>query len=360
MEKTLNILTLVSPIVAPLIVSVILWLFTRRRLFLAVPKYFQHSNLSENAQTVELTIANRSYKSEEDVTIGLDPIISVQILGSTSATSQVYGNLIKIDRISPNEEVSILLLVEGGQLKHDTIGSFSSKNASGRIVKRVEDIPAALLPNVLGLSILFAFLIGFPTAAYFFGKQEGAFNEKYKTVTQDTLPKELLSFKWYNLENYVRSDLFGPLTEKFFPMRVEESIKSGHLVVIPLIVENPSDSVLVITSAETITPTNRLAPKDFFEGVINPDGLERRRHNLSIGPESSELFLFYAHQDENIGVPILLEVNLSYKSKDVYNLRYEINDNEIKVLETSDQLIGKVNELIKEFYPQEQKEETSP
>lgn len=111
----MNMTTIVSSIIAGLVVAAVLGLSRLRWLYLAVPKLSFYTRLSDG-QVVSMTLLNMGFRPEEAIEIHLRPQARYEIVASTrndvsldSATSKI-----SVPRISRLERTTILLLVEGG------------------------------------------------------------------------------------------------------------------------------------------------------------------------------------------------------------------------------------------------------
>jgi len=157
-----NPLSVVGSMVGALTVAGLLAWVRKPRLVVLVPKTFSYSEITDRGQLVEITVFNRSFKTEEAIDVTLNPTMAYHMLGANSQDVSVEKNRIKIVRIAPSDEATALIIVENGNFKPDDIIQTVSKETKGKTVSRLEEV-SPTGPQRVGL--LF-WIVAFPAILY--------------------------------------------------------------------------------------------------------------------------------------------------------------------------------------------------
>lgn len=158
----INPLSFLLTIVGGLTLAGLLGWIRKPRLVALVPRTFSYSHITDKGQLVEISIFNRSFKTEEAIDVTLNPAYSYELLGSNSQDVVAEKNRIKIARIGPSDEVTALIIVEHGIFKKDDIIQILSKETKGRTVSKLEEVPPTAAQRVS----LIAFFVAIPVMAY--------------------------------------------------------------------------------------------------------------------------------------------------------------------------------------------------
>ena len=207
------VLIIISGLVFPIIIVVLSWLFKVRQLYLVVPKKYNYGALRGKGNVVELNIFNRGRSIEEDVHINLPPDIECDIIAADSPDISINDKFIKIDRLTPSTEISMIILVEGNVVSNEFSPTISSKQTKGKIFKRTSDVPpnyGTTILLILGL-ILFTICAAslYPAYDYMKGRYIVA---QHKEIVDD-------GFEEYGLIQFFNSDISQNYKKGEFPIR---------------------------------------------------------------------------------------------------------------------------------------------
>lgn len=147
-------LSLVFTVLGGLLLAALLGWLRKPRLVVLVPRLFSYSHLTDRGQLAEITVFNRGFKTEEAVELSLSPTMQYNMVGSSSEDVSLTKNKLAIPRIGPGDEMTALLLVEGGSFSKDDISNCLSKETKGRIVAKLEEVPPTG-PQRIGLLAAF-------------------------------------------------------------------------------------------------------------------------------------------------------------------------------------------------------------
>lgn len=135
-----NPIALAATVVGGLLVAALLGWIRKPRLIVLVPRSFSYSQITDRGQLVEISIFNRGFKTEESVEMTLNHALRYELLGSNSQDAKTTSNKVIVPRIGPSDEVTVLLLVEGGTFKKDDIIQCLSKENKGQLVSKLEEV----------------------------------------------------------------------------------------------------------------------------------------------------------------------------------------------------------------------------
>ena len=138
-----------------LVAAVIIYIFKMRQLYLVNFHNFHYGPLSDDGRVIELLVFNRSRSTEEDIVVELLPELKYSVVAFDSADTDVTGSQIRIKRIPPFSEFSVILLAEGSFIPEKIVSIFSSKAIKGKIIDKIEHVPSpywnlCLYPAILG------------------------------------------------------------------------------------------------------------------------------------------------------------------------------------------------------------------
>lgn len=160
-------------LVCGLLVAFIAWLakqiFSRRQLYLVQPKLFDYSGLgtTANAKTVELSVINSGRRVEEDIRVQFAPGFTYSVVASGVSGLAVIDGVLRIDRLAPKQEVTVILYVEGGEFRKDHISGLASRDTVGKIKATIQEAKNTPAQAVLGFIVFFFVLL---PLGYAFGK----------------------------------------------------------------------------------------------------------------------------------------------------------------------------------------------
>ncbi len=135
-------LSFVLTVLGGLLLAGLLGWIRKPRLVILVPRLFSYSHLTDRGQLAEITIFNRGFKTEESIKLSLGPSLQYNIVGSSSQDVLLVKNKLIISRIGPGDDVTTLLLVEGGAFTAGEISNCLSKESKGRVVRSPTDRPS--------------------------------------------------------------------------------------------------------------------------------------------------------------------------------------------------------------------------
>lgn len=193
-----------------IVTSVLTYLFKMRQLYAISPKLFKFSPISKNGSLCEVIIFNRGNQVEEEIRIDIDSALKIELVASNSSDLVVENSTLSINRLHKGDEISALLLVENGIIDHSKLIKLTSKNTTGKIVKKMEEVP----PNYAKLFLVtISFLLLFPTM--FYGIKGYETYQEYKVNLE---LKQIYNLGWTNLLNYYNSDLSKSYSNQEFPI----------------------------------------------------------------------------------------------------------------------------------------------
>lgn len=159
----------------------------RQRLVAYVPRLFSYSVLTDkNGQLAELSVMNRGFKTEEAVEVTISPALKCDIVGSTNNDVVLKDNKLSIPRIGAGDDVTIILLVEGGVFNIAEITGCLSKESRGLVVGRFDQIPMTG-PQRVGIVGVFVVVPAILILAYF--GVTGYFEKKIEKVGEQAAEK---------------------------------------------------------------------------------------------------------------------------------------------------------------------------
>lgn len=253
---------MITGVISGLVVVFVAWmakqLFLSRRLFLIAPKLFDYSDLvSRNAaKTIELTLFNGGSRAEEDVRVQLSPAFGYTVIASDRPGMSVDNDgFLKIDRLAPKQELTVIMTAEGGEFRKEHVVEISSKETVGKIKEGLQEAQLTPAQNFL---VFFAFVVLMPLLGYVAGRfveneflpvmfPDGVFSEKV-VLAYDLKAGSASS----SLE--VQKGAMNKMLETF---RVEKMWREGDGVIIDIKIENDTDRRLTYTFITTTQVSER-------------------------------------------------------------------------------------------------------
>lgn len=241
----MNPASLLLSVLGGLVVALLLGWIRKPRLVVLVPRTFSYSQITSRGQLVEISVFNRSFKTEESIDVILNPAMTYEMLGANSQDVAVEGNRIKINRIAPSDEVTTLIIVEGGVFKADDIDQTISKETKGVVVSKLEDVTPTG-PQRIGLV---AFFIGLPLLLY-----AGYLGLDYSL--KESLPKSIASADanahnkaekdWIIPDHYERTakNLFEAFESEKIKIDIIEPQRKSDFVTIPFKITNNTEKIV--------------------------------------------------------------------------------------------------------------------
>ncbi len=285
-----NPLTLALTVIGGLVVAGLLGWIRKPRLVVLVPRMFSYSQLTDRGQLVELSIFNRSFKTEEAVDVTLNHSLSYEMLGSNSQDVSVVGNKIQVARIGPSDEVTVLLLVEQGTFKRDDIVQCLSKETKGKVVSKLEEVPPTG-PQRVGLV---AGLVGLPMLMYAatFGIDYLFERSKPALTAAGLESSQALDVNGWKLNRaYARasSSMFASFSSGKIVVAISPMSKKGDIVTVPIKLQNTTDQVLKVdVSMTTAASSKRFKSYELTTGeVVLVPGKSDERSVRVVVPEST-------------------------------------------------------------------------
>lgn len=287
--STFNPLSLLLTIIGGLTVAALLGWIRKPRLVALVPRTFSYSHITDKGQLVEISIFNRGFKTEESIDVTLNPAYSYEMLGSNSQDATTEKNRIKISRIGPSDEVTALIIVEGGLFKRDDIVQILSKETKGNTVSKLEEVPPTG-PQRVGL---IAFFVVVPVALYV-----GYLSLDY--VIKNFEPPSALVAKdkktvvngWsvpsFNLSTSPK--MFDDFQSKKISAAIGTPSAKGDIVTLPVSVSNSTDKIIKYSLSMTTVASETKIPsysRHLSDVIVVPGKTEERKISVSI-PSKTE------------------------------------------------------------------------
>lgn len=187
-------INLVFTIVGGLLSAGALGWIKKARLVVFVPRLFSHSNISDKGQIAEISVMNRSFKTEEAIELLLNPAMHYELIRSNNPDALLIKNKLLVPRIGSADDCSVLLQVEHGNFSKSDIVSCSSKETKASIANKFDDIPLTANQRISSLIIfaffaLFLFIVFKGTSHFFGSKLDESKIVEQKVVEQNASPE---------------------------------------------------------------------------------------------------------------------------------------------------------------------------
>lgn len=246
-----NPIALAATVVGGLLVAALVGWIRKPRLIVLVPRSFSYSQITDRGQLVEISVFNRGFKTEETVELTLNHGLLYELLGSNSQDAKVTSNKVVVPRIGPSDEVTVLLLVEGGTFKKDDIVLCLSKENKGQLVSKLDEV-APTGPQRISIVGMF---VAVPALLYGLTFLLDAVSSYMRTGTVSAAPgsREPLDVggwqvPWFQID---RSPLLSSFKDGKIALTVGSVSKKGDVASIPLRFSNQSAEVVKATATVT-------------------------------------------------------------------------------------------------------------
>lgn len=275
---------IIGGILAGLVVAGMVAFFTMRRLYLFIPRLFSYSNLSDQGAMIELNLLNKGFMSEEQIQVALKPTRQYRLVSSTVDSVVLDAGIIKVPRLSSGQEVSIVLLVEGGEFTPDEIVSATSKDAKAQILKN-HPSQASAAHNLIWL-ILVLLLVVAPSVwigsliTEFDGRNVYTILEDQFSPGLDAKREYLKKTKWENFDKFFSSGMYRYFPDQTFPIEGITISRNGDTADIHVSLHNATPKRLEF-SVRAFSPNNEDSSKflhSYWNGVLFPD--EKKEVNI--------------------------------------------------------------------------------
>ncbi len=312
-----NPITLVATLIGGLILAGLLGWIRRPRLIVLVSKQFSYSQISDRGHLLELSFLNRGFKTEENVEATLNHALRYELLGANSQDVAVKNNKIAIPRIGSSDEITVLILVEGGSFNKDDIVQCLSKESKGQIITKLEEVPATGPQRValVGLAVLIPAILYSITIGidYFFKALNSTpAAEKIAEDSDSIKVREWVVPSYYRTTNPKMLDSFS--SGKLLAT-VGKSTRKGDFVSIPVVLTNNTDQVLEVNiSMNSAYSKQKLKSYDLVaNGIIVTPGKTSENSVRLIIPENGTAAERTAYI--NIRVESMTGGSLSFKTQ---------------------------------------------
>jgi hypothetical protein len=258
---------LANPTVSGLAVLLVGWLaktlFFSRRLYLIQPKLFDYSDLvsRNNSKTLELTVINSGSLPEEDVRIQLSPLFTYTVLAADYAGLVISKDgVLELDRLSPQQNVTVVLTAEGGEFRKEHVVGVTSKSTVGKVKDSLQEAQFTPMMNIGMVLLIFGAL---PMLGYFFGnifREEMWPVVRYQLSSERELPFEVTFDEAKNAEDRKEEARFR---EMFSVQRIS---RKGDFIELTLKLSNTTAEKVTYTVIST-TPVEDL--RDEYPGFVD-------------------------------------------------------------------------------------------
>lgn len=289
--SSINPLSLLLTIVGGLVVAALLGWIRKSRLIALVPRTFSYSHITDKGQLVEISIFNRGFKTEELIDVVLSSAYFYEMLGSNSQDVLIDKNRIKISRIGPSDEVTVLIVVEGGVFKKDDIVQILSKETKGSTVSKLEEVSPTGLQRI-GLVVFF---VAIPIALYigylFINDIVKISAPPPAIVAKDE--KTVINgwvVPYYNLRE--NSKLLNAFETGKISAAIGVPTAKGDTVTLPVSVKNNTDEIIKYTLSMTTVGSEKKIPiyERYLPNIIVfPEKTEERKISVAIPAKSENI-----------------------------------------------------------------------
>jgi hypothetical protein len=242
-----NPITIAGTLVGGLILAGLLGWIRKPRLVVLVPRSFSYSQLTDRGQLVEISVFNRGFKTEDSVELILNHALKYELLGANYQDATLDENKLKIPRIGPTDEVTVLLMVENGSFKQGDIVQCLSKENKGSVVSKLEEVPPSGPQRIaiIGMFIVVpSILYGLTFGIDYIFKEINKTDETIATkASNKNEPIDVRGWKvpWYNKST---STLLPKLESGEISVDYGEITRRQDIASIPIIVSNKTNEVI--------------------------------------------------------------------------------------------------------------------
>lgn len=235
---------LLALIAGLLVAGLVAWV-RQARLEVLVPRLFPHSFLSDRGHLAELTVFNRGFKTEETIELSLTPSLTYEIVGASTQDITLSKNKVSIQRIGPGDEVSMLLLVEGGGFSTNDITNCLSKESKGRIVTKLADVTPTGPQRVALVVSLVIVLVG----SYFaFDVLTSPASRESLAGVATTSRRPNVDVKGWTIDAiYANEPLFKNLSDGDIQISIGRLDRKGDIATVPIIFINKTSKIVMFS-----------------------------------------------------------------------------------------------------------------
>ncbi len=278
-------LNIIFTLLGGLLLAGLLGWLRKPRLVVLVPRLFSYSHLTDSGQLAEITLFNRGFKTEENVELSLSPSMQYNIVGTSSEDVTLAKNKLVIPRIGPGDEISALLLIEGGTFSKEAISNCLSKESKGRIVAKLDEVPPTG-PQRIGLLALFIaaplFLYSLPYIFDFFTKNKPSSQSTKATVDINgwMVPKFYES----------TSGLYADFKDGRLQISIGQVVKKRDVATVQIIVQNRTSAALIYSFSMTTTGSEGRIPsyeRRTAEVLVPPGATSEKGVNVIVPAQAA-------------------------------------------------------------------------
>lgn len=278
-----KLLYLLASIIGGVSVFLITQSLTRRRLYMVVPKLFNFSELSDDGKVIEFSIINRGSRTEDDILVKLSPGLFCTLLASNDPSLEIVNGEVKISRLSGGDEVSAVLLVEGGEFSKETVASFSSKECKGKLVENTKDsLKSNPSGTMRGIATLITICI-FSCIGFWYGVLASETGLWYKLYDKN-VPSSVAKSGWNDAGEFLSTKYYQHSSSKTFPCDMKAYSYEDELLTVTYLLKNDAKHRVEFTL--NLASTNRNVKsnldEDTFETNILVFPLQTTEKSLSI------------------------------------------------------------------------------
>jgi len=258
-----NPISIILTLVGGLLLAALLGWIRRPRLTVFVPRTFSYNQLSDKGHLVEVTVFNRGFKTEENIDVTLNPSLKYELLGANSPDASVDKNRLKMTRIAPSDEITMLLVVENGVFKPDDITQTVSKETKGVTVAKLEDVPPTAMQRVFLVGVF----IVLPAICYL---GYVAINNAFTSPKSTAVAAEITKENGWTIPSFYKKDdnsLYKSLESGKLSVELGALSAKGDIVSVPFQLRNDSGAVYTATLEAITSTTDKRTPR--YEQLVS-------------------------------------------------------------------------------------------
>lgn len=274
------IVTLLSSIIGALCVAAILAGIKSRWLYVIAPKLYLNTPISGNGQIISINIFNAGLMAEEDIALTFRQTCKFELIGTSKSTLNIHDKTISIPKLSKQESINIILLIEGKAFDPVDIESIESKLTKGKVVESKEKA-TALWQGFVIIPIIVVFL----ALPFIFGTYVGAemkvsligyVNEKLELFGQS---KQLAGYKTILREGRADKIFVDAIKNNKFSIEVKEIVRHGDILTITsMLLNNTQEAIIIEGYCKASVDDSRVL--DYKDRQINRFGLGKNEHKI--------------------------------------------------------------------------------
>ncbi len=280
-----------------LLAGLVAWI-RQSSLTVLVPRYFSHSHLTDKGQLVEITVFNRGFKTEEAIELSLNPSLQYNVVGSNSQDVSMLKGKVSINRIGPGDEVTLLLLVEGGAFTMTDITNCLSKETRGKVVTKLEQVMPTgpqrigLVSALVGIPIfLYSFSVGID---YLLSSRYARIFDSVETAKETTKERTSIDINGWTISPIYESTshfLLGAFKKGQILISVGKISRKGDVATVSVRFENKTSKVFSVHVSMTTTSSGGRIPsykRTTDEAIIFPNRSVERQAQVIIPSKTSD------------------------------------------------------------------------